>query len=211
MLKLVTGPTVEPVTLAEAKAHLRVEVADDDALISRLIAAARQMAETRLRRALVNQTWDLVLDRWPPLRLADSGRVYQTLNMPWAAASTIEVTNPALVSVTSITYLDPAGGTQTVNSGDYVVLAGTPGLIFPAVGKSWPAVQSRPGVITVRYVAGFGADATTVPECVKTWILMHLGSWYENREAVSVIQGGVALIIPGVDALLAPADWGAYH
>jgi uncharacterized phiE125 gp8 family phage protein len=195
MLKLITGPAAEPVSLAEAKLHLRVEVTTDDALITRLIVTARRQAETKLDRALVNQTWELVLDSWP----ADGG------------PDAVRITNPPLVSVTSITYLDPAGGTQTVNSGDYVVLAGTPGLIFPAVGKSWPAVQSRPGVITVRYVAGFGADATTVPECVKTWILMHIGAWYENREAVSVIQGGVALIIPGVDALLAPADWGAYH
>jgi Phage gp6-like head-tail connector protein len=210
MLRLVSGPAAEPVSLQDAKLHLRVEVTDDDALISRLIKAARQQAETRLNRALVNQTWELVLDSWPlasPLNWGRPFGVIQSLNMPAIPASEIRITNPDLASVTSISYLDPAGTTQVLDPATYVVLAGTPGRIFPATGRTWPAVRTLPGAITVRYVAGWGPDATTVPECVQTWILMHVGAWYESREALSA--GGLTPL-PGLDGLLAPADWGAY-
>ena len=64
-LTLVTAPASEPVSLAEAKAHLRIEAADDDSLIGALITAARQSAEAHMRRALMSQTWRLSLDRFP--------------------------------------------------------------------------------------------------------------------------------------------------
>jgi len=64
-LELISPPAVEPVTLDEAKAHLKVDTTDDDALIATLISAARAKAEWHTGRAFVTQGWTLWLDRWP--------------------------------------------------------------------------------------------------------------------------------------------------
>lgn len=61
MRKLIAAPGAEPVTLAEAKLHARVETAADDTLISAMISAAREEAEHILGRALITQTWEMVL------------------------------------------------------------------------------------------------------------------------------------------------------
>ena len=69
MTALVTSPpALEPVTLAEARAHLRVTATAEDALIERLVAAARAEVERLTRRALIRQGWRLYLDGWPPGR-----------------------------------------------------------------------------------------------------------------------------------------------
>lgn len=95
-LFLVMAPSIEPVSLAEAKAHLRVEVNDENSLIQTLITAARQYVETATRRALLQQTWDDKLDAFP------CGAIVLPLS--------------PVTSVTSITYLDTAGVSQTWSS-----------------------------------------------------------------------------------------------
>lgn len=211
-LELVTGPSVEPLTLAEAKLHLRVEIADDDALITALIVSARQLAETIVRRAFVNQTWDLTLDSWPVEPLPGGSRryqdLYQSLNSPPVASSIIRIDNPPLVSVTSITYTDTTGTPQTLAPTEYKVIAGTPGRILPAYARTWPTVQPWPGAIVVRYVAGYGTTTAAVPECVKSWMKFVIGKAYENREEAIT---GIVSTIPGVDRLLAPVMWGGYR
>jgi uncharacterized phiE125 gp8 family phage protein len=208
-LEQVVGPAVEPLSILDAKNHLRVDVPDDDALIGRLLVAMRQSAETRLRRALLTQTLDLILDVWPyPLQVW-TGRVLQTMNMPpTPRAAIVDGIKPPLQSVVQITYLDATGATQTVDPSVYRVITGTPGAIFPHIGKAWPAVNLEPGCITVRYICGFTDPADDRLSCVKAWMLVNLGTYYENRE--SVITGTIVNSLPGSDALLAPLDWGAY-
>lgn len=182
-LTLVTAPAAEPITLVEAKAHLRVDIADDDSLITALITAARQHVEVITRRALITQTWDLTLDTWP-----DGGAILMPL--------------PPLQSVTSITYKDSAGTVYTMPATDYIVdKAEEPGRIVLAYGKTWPSVTLYPaGAITVRFTAGYGA-ASAVPQAIKQAILLLVGHWYESREAV--VGGAVQREIPfAVEALL---------
>ena len=179
-LRVVTGPTAEPVSLAEARAHCRVDTANEDAVLVGLILAARQYAEEITGRAFLTQTLELTLDCFPAWK--------------------IELPRSPVASITSITYLDTAGASDTVTS---YVLDGRsrPPRLTPAYGESWPDVRATAGCVAIRFVAG-ESDA---PEPIRQAILLMVGHWFEHRED-AVIQSGVAVsMVPhGVDALLAP-------
>ncbi|MFZ4773938.1 MAG: head-tail connector protein [Terrimicrobiaceae bacterium] len=163
-IKVITAPVFEPITLAEAKLHLRVDTTDDDALISALIVAAREEIERRSWHALMTQTLELVLDEWP-------------------CDDEIVLPRPPLQSVTSFTYKDASGTVNTWDPAHYVVGVDTvPAEIEPAYGKYWPATALHPvDAIRIRYVCGF-ASASAVPQSLKQAMLLCMGRWYENRE-----------------------------
>jgi uncharacterized phiE125 gp8 family phage protein len=176
-LVLVTAPATEPVTLVETKAHLRVDITDDDVQIGSLVTAAREQLETDTRRALVTQTWDLVLDAFP-------------------REAKLELPLPPLASVTSITYKDADGITQTFPAGNYVVAVSEIfGRIVLKSGFTWPSTTLwSADAVAVRFVAGYGG-AAAVPQTAKQAILLLVGHWYENREAV-VVAGVTAREVP---------------
>ena len=186
-LTLVTPPTELPITVDDAKQHLRVEadVTVDDGYITRSIDAARKRYEHYSKRALITQTWDWTLDAFPRLG--------------WL----FEVPKPRLQSVASIQYIDTAGATQTLATSEYTVDAkNQPGRIAEAFGKSWPATQAVINAVTVQFIAGHATSAE-VPEDVKFGMLLVIGHLYQNRE--SVIVGTIATKLPdGVEALWAP-------
>lgn len=171
---LYTAPAAEPVTLAEVKLHCKVDTTDDDALITSLIIAARLQAEHQTGRVLVTQTWDVTLDEFP--------------------ADSIDLPCPPLQSVTSISYLDADGASQTLASTEYqVIINELVGRIVPAYGKSWPATLAQPAAISVRLVAGYGLPAA-VPAGIKAWILLAVCTLYAQRE--DVITGIVVSELP---------------
>jgi uncharacterized phiE125 gp8 family phage protein len=181
------APAVEPVTLTEAKLHCRVDASTDDTLITSLITAARQMVEEITRRVLITQTWDLKLDDWP-------------------CAPVLEIPLPPLQSVTSVSYKDSAAATKTLASGNYTVAtSGIYGRIVLLEGVSWPSVTLYAAEsISVRFVAGYGL-AVSVPQSIKVAILLLVGHYYENREAVLMPMGGSMVQLPiGVQSLLTP-------
>ncbi len=170
MLSQLSAPATEPLALAEAKLHLRVDadLTDDDALISALIVAARQQAEHRTGRALVTQQWRLGLACFPD--------------------DSLELPKPKLVSVQSVTYLDSNGTRQTLAGSEYDVITDElVGRIIPAYGKSWTSCREHPGSVQVIYTCGYGA-AADVPQSIKAWMLLAIGAWYENREALTAGQ-----------------------
>jgi uncharacterized phiE125 gp8 family phage protein len=174
---LVTPPTADPITLVEAKAHARVEVDDDDGLLAGYIIAARQHLETETRRAFMTQTWDLTLDdRWPTERI--NGVYRHRIVLP----------RPPFISVTSITYVDQLGATQTLAADQYRVAKADTGewVIAPAYGANWPGVREQMAAATVRFAAGYGANPGDVPEPLRLAMLLLIGHWYENREAINV-------------------------
>jgi len=186
-LFLQTAPTPEPVTLTEAKAHCRVDVSDDDTLITALITAARQHAEAFTHRAIPPQTWDLKLDAFP---------------CGWQ--SPIVLPMPPTTAVTSVTYVDTAGASQTWSSSNYTTEfpsgdMASPARIVPIYGVTWPQTQRVINAVTVRFVAGY----TTCPEAIKHGIKLLIGHWYAHRE--SVVVGTISQQLPtAVDALLWP-------
>lgn len=164
MLTQLSEPAAEPLTLADAKQHMRVDISDDDALITALIVTARQQAEHRTGCALVTQQWRFVVDVFPD--------------------DSIELPKPKLQSVQSVTYIDGDGVRQTLAGTEYDVITDElVGRIVPAYGKSWPDCRITPGSVQVSYTCGYGA-AAAVPASIKSWMLLAIAAWYENREGL---------------------------
>lgn len=185
----VTEPVVEPVTLAEAKLHMRVDVADDDTLIAALVKTAREYIEliTRPRVAMVTQTWRYVADTFP-------------------RGDTLELRPWPLQSITSISYTDIEGATATIASTEYLVdTASSPGRLRLKSAAVWPsATLAELNGLRIEFVAGYGDTGASVPAALRQAILLLVSQWYENRE-LSLITGAIPKEMPfAVHALTAP-------
>lgn len=205
--ELVTPPEVEPITLAEAKRHLRDPPDVDDDVIGGFVIAARQMVENELRRAIITQTWDLYLDGWPygggyfNRSIREQGPGFGWL--PSNGGVPIQLDRPRLQSIESITYVDEAGVTQTLPTSAYDVSPGTPGRVQAKSGTTWPTTRNQMDAVRIRYVCGYG-DPEDVPKCVLVGIKLLLSHLYENR-------GEEDIPMPTfVKHVLAPEDWGSY-
>lgn len=191
-LSLVTGVTVEPITLTVAKAHARIDVDDDDDLVEALIIASRQWCEAFTHRALAPQTWDLKRDEFPC----------------WA----IEIPMPPVTAIGSVTYVDTNGDTQTLTATTHYTTdlpAGPmalPARVVPAYGVVWPVTRCVPNAVTVRFTAGYTSSGVNViPEAIKQAMKLLIGHWYANRESVVVGPGVTASAVPAtVETLLWP-------
>ena len=185
MLKLVTPPAAEPVSVAELKAHMRVEISDDDTLIGQYGKTARIWCEDFTRRQFVTATWRLTLE-----------------DFPWG--DRIELPRPPLQSVTSLTYVDDNGTTQTYDALSYRLITDEePGYLLPVYNGDWPSYRADVDAIKVTYVAGYGL-AVAVPENLKTAIKLLTAHFYEHREPV-IGTGAVPQELPmSVKALLYP-------
>lgn len=162
------APVAEPISLDEAKAHLRVTHNLEDALIAALIKAAREWAEGYQNRAYITQTWELWLDEFP-------------------RADYIPIPQPPLKSVTSVKYYDTANTEATMAATDYFVDAKSePGRLVLAYGSSWPSTTLRPANgVCITFVAGYG-DAADIPQAQKAAMLLAIGTWYSKRETIEI-------------------------
>jgi uncharacterized phiE125 gp8 family phage protein len=175
-LRLVTPPSALPVSLADAKLHLKVDHDADDALITLMLKAAGRGAEQELNRALMSQTWELRLDAFPEAE--------------------IELPKPRVLSVSGVAYTDAAGAEQTLSGSLYTLDADMPpGWLLPALGTNWPDTRDQANAVRITFVAGYGSTPESLPEDLRVWILLHLGATYRNREAFSA--GVSAAELPG--------------
>ena len=182
-LTLVTPPASEPVALSDAKLHLRVDIDDEDSLISGMVASARELVERWTGRALLTQTW-----KWT----ADS--------FPWYYKPIVLGRAP-LIAVSQIQYYDTSGVLQTLASNQYNAdPLSRAGEIWPAFGVQWPYTNLQSNAVTVTFTAGY-ADTPTVPSSLKSAILLTLGDLYENRE--SSMPSGI-VENPAVQRLIDP-------
>jgi uncharacterized phiE125 gp8 family phage protein len=199
-IQLVTPPAEEPVTLIEAKLHLRVDFDDDDTLIASLITAARQAAETLTGRQLITARWKQVLDCFPGPSLmgVPAG---QAFTLPGHA---ILLAKAPVQSVVSINYLDMGSVNQTMSALTYTVDAACePARITPVFGQIWPICLPQIGAVSVTFDAGYGT-AAQVPEGIKSWIKLRVGSLYAHREEVAALSRGRIDSLPFIDGLLDP-------
>jgi len=163
-IKVINTPALEPISLTEAKEHLRVDHNFDDALISELIKAAREIAEQHTSRPLITQTQILYTDD---------------------LIGVIEL-KPNLQSVTAVRYIDESGTQQTLAQSEYSVsTSDVIGTVFESVDKSWPSVKSGKNAVEIEFICGYGMP-DDVPSPIKIAIKMMIAHWYENREATTV-------------------------
>ena len=180
---VVTGPTREPLSIEDAKEHLRVDQHDEDVWLLDAIKATRQRAEGMLGRALISQTLEVALSGWP------MGRV-------------IELPRPPLVSVTSVKYYGTDDTEFTLAASEYHVdTRTTPGRLVLRSLSSWPGTELRDvnGVI-IRYVAGYGEQASDVPAEIRAAMKLWLGELYEVRE--NSAAGGLVTVPNAAEKLL---------
>jgi uncharacterized phiE125 gp8 family phage protein len=203
---ITTPPAVDPVTLAEAKQHARNFIDDDadDAYMTSLIVAAREKLEGSVCRSFITRSVEARLDGFPA-----TGRTSATyLGRSSTSAEPLRLLYPPLQSVESITYIDADGDERTLDPAAYVVVPGTPGIVAPAPGASWPATIDRPGSVVVAFTAGYGDDPADVPEVAKLVIKILVSHWYDRREPIAA--GSFATLPFMVDALSDSLRWGEY-
>jgi uncharacterized phiE125 gp8 family phage protein len=191
-LKLVTPPTTLPVSLTEAKLHLREQSTDQDDLITVFLKAATQYvdgAEGFLGRALIDQTWDYFLDAFP--------------------AGAIRLPLPPLIEVIGVFYRDAAGAELELAAANYAVAdISDAGIVTLAASQSWPATNGAADAVRVRFRAGFVDNGISppvgeVPFDIRAALLLTIGTLYANRETVVIGQSAVQ--IPwGAEQLLRP-------
>lgn len=194
-----TPPAVEPVTLSEAKAHLRVDTSDDDTYIGTLITAAREWCEEYLDRTLVHTQWVMRFDKFP-----DSGIEPVELPRPPMVAS-------GTATAVTVTFTTEPGSTATYSTAEYRVdRYATPGTVLPIYGTTWTPHRQDDNAISVTWWAGYGATGASVPAAIRHAMLMLVGHWYEARS--SVLTGSISKEIEfGVKSLLDSQRWGAYR
>ena len=194
-----TSPAVEPVTVAEAKAHLRVDVSDDDTYIGTLITAAREWCEQYLDRTLVNTQWVMRFDSFPP----DGTQDIELPRPPMSMAGT--------TTAVSLTFTSETGGTQAFSTNSFRVdRNATPGAVKTLYGQTWPPHLMDDNAVSVTWWAGYGSAGSSVPAAVRHAILMLVGNWYENRSTVLV--GSISKQLEfAVESLLSSHRWGSYQ
>lgn len=170
-IRLITAPTLEPVSLADAQEHLRAAVNGTEAsLIIAYLQAAREAVENHTGRALMSQTWELRLPEFP--------------------AGAIALPVAPLMSVTSLRYTSAANVDTLMASTAYQIEASSgptaqPAMLWPAVGTTWPGTRlDDRGAVRVTFTAGY-ANAAAVPAALRAAILLITGELYENREATT--------------------------
>lgn len=168
-----TDAAVEPLTLAEAKRHLRVDDddADTNADISSAITTARMDAEHRLQRSLITTVWQYTAggfhwSAWRDWR-------------DWTNQGPIRLSMGEVNTIVHIKYTDVNGVLRTLAEDQYQL---HDNCITPAPGVSWPdTLADKAGAIEVRYSAGYGDTAAAVPGPIKSWLRLAVADLWEQR------------------------------
>ena len=215
-VQLLQAPAVEPVSLVEMKAHLRVEVVEDDDLIGALSAAAREHVEELTGRRLITQKWRLYLDRFTkedlyfltfgPLMWRTSidrasnhikDEDVRWLQLPYAPVATVD----------KLTTVDANGASSDfdLTSNAVVDVARAPARIVLNDTADWPiptAGLAAANGIRVDFTVGYGADGSSVPKALTLAIKLLTAHFYENREESTPLK--LETLPVGVRALIMP-------
>lgn len=177
-----TPPAAEPLTLAEVRAHLRLDDTQEDALLSSLIATAREHLERETGLCLMAQAWRLYLDDWP-------------------ADGIIRIAKSPVQAIQTVTVFDADGAPLHVPPEDHLLDgAGRPARLWlrnpPAPGQTLNGIE-------IEFSAGFGEAGTDVPDTLKRAMLIHVGHMFAFRGVVSPDQQPAG-IPAGYERLIAP-------
>lgn len=189
-----TQPAVEPVTLAEARAHLRVDDTNSDAEIAAMIRAAREWVESYLDRSLVDTQWRVTYDTFP--------WEFELPRPPMATS--------AAHTAVSVVYTMETGSTAALSAAAFRVdRAAEPGVVRTVYGGTWPGHLNDANSISVTWWGGYGPNAMDVPASIRSAMLMLISHFYHNRTAM--LTGSISKEIEfGVRPLLDSQKWGSY-
>lgn len=171
-LKLITDGDTEPLTLVQAKRHLRVDHSHEDDDITDAIVSARKKAEHITGRTLTTQTWERVLDAFPPVGIE--------LGVPPAIAQ------HRVLSIESVKYIDQSGVEQTMDAADYSLDADTPpGWLLPSQALSvWPSTLDTANAVRVRFITGYSTDQDKGRALLRSWMRLEVGNLFKLREGI---------------------------
>jgi len=166
-LERIVPPSALPLTLPWVKAHCRVEHAEDDTYLARLIEVAVEAVDGKgaLGRAVMTQTW-----------------------RQWAgpASGEVRLLMTPVQALTEVQYRDAEGVLQPAALADFEIVGTADDMtVRPRAGASWPPAADRPDAIALTYRAGYGDTSAAVPQSVRHAILMMVAHWYDNRESAS--------------------------
>lgn len=165
---LLTPPAVEPVSLADAKTHLRVGHADEDNLIAQLIAAARRQVEAQTGLKLISQQWTVFRDDWPE-------------------AGIIDLPLHPVLAVDELSVFGDDDEKAVVDPAHYYVdAASRPARLRLRGARVWARPGRIANGIAITATAGFGADGDSVPEPLRQAILVLVAHWFEHRGAAGM-------------------------
>lgn len=204
----ITPPALEPLTLEEAKKHLRVTASDDDDHIGDCITAARQYAENFLNRSLITQTLRMRADSFPDLPNNTLKFFVPTYSVESYLARAISLMSgpfylqrPPVQAISGITYVDANGNLQTLAPAAYLVdTDAEPARISPAYSTPWPVTRAQQGAVNITYTAGYGDQPAQVPIAIKQAIKILVSHFYENREPAA--PGIVTPVMISAEALM---------
>jgi len=164
-LRRTAAPDELPVSVDDVRFDLRlIDTSQDDAIESYIAAAVEELdgKDGTLGRALVTQSWELILDRFP-------------------CASEIKIPLPPLQEVTGITYLDTNGDAQTLATSVYAVdTASEPGVVSLKYGQTWPSTRCQRGAVTIAFTCGYGVSSD-VPESIRSAVKLEVADRLEQR------------------------------
>jgi uncharacterized phiE125 gp8 family phage protein len=191
-------PYALPITLAEAKLHLRVDNNEEDTLISALIQAATNFCENWTGRKFVSQQWDAYFPYF---------------------SEKLEIPFPPCISIDGVFYKNTSGSEVELDDSAYNArIVSEPAAIFPATDVDWPETYAGWNAVRVRFTAGFPPTdqnspvdmASGVPAALKAAIKLVIGDLYQNREGAALVNGAKYEANPTVAALMLPyrADMG---
>lgn len=189
-ITVVTAPTTEPVTLEEVKDQAEVQHNEDDALVLKALKAARSYVETYTRRKLLTQTLRMRIDWGFPC----------VIDLPFAPAQTVPD------SAANFTYIATDGTETQVDTDVYVADTDSePARVYIAYNQTWPTVRCQRRAVSIDWVAGYGAAATSIPDDIIQACLLMATHYYEVRQPHVLTIGGVMVDYPKtVDDLLQP-------
>ena len=178
-LNRLTGPASEPASLAEAKAHLRVDLNDDDALIGALISTAREWVEAQTARALMTQTWRMSMDVWPK-------------------GDAITLVRAPVQAIIAVRTIGTNGGATVWPSSAYSLAIGSEPSRLLKIDGDWPGLDRMQGGVEIDLTCGYGNNPSDVPQALRRAVLMCTTHLYERRGDAA--DGGLG----DIQALLAP-------
>jgi len=181
--ELVTAPASEPITLAEAKEHCRVDISTDDSYITALITSAREYVERVTGRALITQTWSLTLDAWPTTGQDDWWDGVRDGALSILSVEYLEIRRAPFLAVTSISTLDEDAAETTWDATNYYTTKQQGyGRVVRKRGVTWPIPGRDRAGIKITFTLGYGANASDVPSSLRQAVLFIVAHWYEIRE-----------------------------